>query len=138
LDLLPWTASGQVRPGGALNDLTVRAIGPHLTFLVNGTEVASIEDTALGEGAVGLFVGGDFNDVVLQKLLVQVPELSERDGDPAQQASEHVAEAALRGATVDLANRPWFVLLGGILVLLAGLAWLRTRGLHSTPFDRSG
>src|SRR5439155_19865608 len=71
-------------------------------------------------------------------LLVQVPELSERDGDPAQQASEHVAEAALRGATVGLANRPWFVLLGGILVLLAGLARLRTRGLHPTPFDPSG
>ena len=97
LDLLPWTASGQVRPGGALNDLTVRAIGPHLTFLVNGMETASVEDAALGEGAVGVFVGGDFNDVVLQKLLVQVPELSERDGDPAQQASEHLAEAALRG-----------------------------------------
>jgi hypothetical protein len=72
VDLLPWTRSEAVRPGGAANELAVEAIGPQLTFLVNGARVASLIDGALAEGAVGIFVGGDLNDVVVERLVVQV------------------------------------------------------------------
>ena len=73
VDLLPWTRSEAVRPGDAPNELRVHAMGPRLTFLVNGIEVASVEDLALDSGGVGVFVGGDFNDVVLEGFVVEVP-----------------------------------------------------------------
>jgi len=73
VDLLPWTRSEAVRPGGEANELTVAAVGRRLTFLVNGTQVTSREDPALQAGGVGVFVGGDFNEVTLDRLVVQVP-----------------------------------------------------------------
>jgi hypothetical protein len=73
IDLVPWTASAAVRPGAAANDLTVRAIGPELTFEVNGAEVARVVDGTLGEGRVGIFVGGDLNDVLVEQFHLQVP-----------------------------------------------------------------
>ena len=73
VDLLPWTPAEAVRSGGALNELTVHAIGPRLTLLVNGTVVASVEDSVLEGGAVRVFVGGDFNEVVLKRFVVEVP-----------------------------------------------------------------
>ena len=73
IDLLPWTGSAAVRPGNAPNELRVRAAGPRLTFLVNATETASVEDPALEGGGVGVFVGGDFNEVVLERFVVEVP-----------------------------------------------------------------
>jgi hypothetical protein len=73
IDLMPWTPSEAVHPGGAANDLTVQAIGEHLTFLVNGVQVVSLVDSDLTEGAVGLFVGGDQNDVLLNRFAIQVP-----------------------------------------------------------------
>jgi hypothetical protein len=76
VDLIPWTKTAAIRPGGAANDLVVRAIGPQLSFLVNGFEVATHLDTgpaALREGAVGVFVGGDLNEVLLERFAVQVP-----------------------------------------------------------------
>src|SRR6266540_4239025 len=53
VDLLPWTRSDAVRPDGAANELMARAIGPRLTLMVNGTEVASLADAALAEGGWG-------------------------------------------------------------------------------------
>jgi hypothetical protein len=73
IDLVPWKASQAVRPGTQPNTLTVQAKGPTLTFIVNGSEVAAVEDAALDEGAVGVFVGGDANDVALERLRVAVP-----------------------------------------------------------------
>ena len=73
IELLPWTTAEAVRPGGATNELTVRAIGPRLTFLVNGVEVASLDDSALPDGGVGVFLGGDFNEGLVERLVVQVP-----------------------------------------------------------------
>jgi LPXTG-site transpeptidase (sortase) family protein len=70
-DLLPWSPSEVVRPGAAPNELTVRAVGPRLTFVVNGVQVASLEDPALSAGGVGVFVGGDFNQARLERLVVQ-------------------------------------------------------------------
>jgi hypothetical protein len=73
IDLVPWTQSEAVRPGGAANDLMVRAIGQQVIFLVNGVQVASLVDSTLLEGGVGLFVGGDYNEVRLERFVVQVP-----------------------------------------------------------------
>jgi hypothetical protein len=69
-ELVPWTPTLAVRPGDAANQLTVRAAGPRLTLLVNGFEAASAEDTILQGGAVGIFVGGDFNQVALDWIMV--------------------------------------------------------------------
>src|SRR5262249_26313162 len=65
VELLPWTHTEAVHPGGTTNELTVRAVGQRLAFAVNRTEVAVLVDPALPSGRVGAFVGGDFNDVVL-------------------------------------------------------------------------
>jgi len=73
IDLVPWTPSEAVRPGIEPNTLSVQADGQILTFVVNGMEVARVVDAALGEGAVGVFVGGDFNAVALERLRVAVP-----------------------------------------------------------------
>jgi hypothetical protein len=73
VDLVPWTRSEAVRPGSGVNELTARAIRQHLTFLVNGVLVADLEDPVLSQGAVGVFVGGDLNEVVLERFAVQVP-----------------------------------------------------------------
>jgi hypothetical protein len=73
IDLVPWTVSAAVRPGGAANVLTVRALGPELTFEVNGAQVARVMDSTLSEGRVGLFVGGDLNEVLVEQFLLQVP-----------------------------------------------------------------
>jgi LPXTG-site transpeptidase (sortase) family protein len=72
VDLLPWTPSGAVRPGAAANELSVQAIGRRITFLVNGSVVASLSDPLLADGAVGVFVGGDLNEVVLDRFVLQV------------------------------------------------------------------
>jgi hypothetical protein len=74
IDIVPWTRSNVVRPGGSPNELTVRAIGDRLTLLVNGTEVASVQDDTLPAGGVGVFVGGDHNEVALDHFAVQLPE----------------------------------------------------------------
>ena len=60
--------------GDATNELTVKMSGEHLIFLVNGVEVARATDSALAEGAVGLFVGGDGNDVLLHSLHIESAE----------------------------------------------------------------
>jgi hypothetical protein len=45
-----------------------------LTFLVNGREVTSVADGALVAGGVGVFVGGDGNQVAIDSLQVSRPE----------------------------------------------------------------
>jgi hypothetical protein len=74
VDLVPWTHSESVRIGGSPNDLVVRAVGDRLTFIVNGTELASVQDNTLPAGGVGVFVGGDYNEVALDRFVVQVPD----------------------------------------------------------------
>ena len=70
LDLLTWTPSNAVKPGFASNELTVTAAGDHMSFVVNGIPVASQTDTALRSGAAGLFVGGDGNQVAVERIAV--------------------------------------------------------------------
>jgi hypothetical protein len=74
VDLVPWTASSVVRPGGSPNDLMVRVVGDTLTFLVNGTQLANVQDATFPSGGVGLFVGGDYNEVALDRFSVQIPQ----------------------------------------------------------------
>jgi hypothetical protein len=65
IDLVPWTASSAVHPGAAANDLVVQAQGRRLSFAVNGADVGHV-DTNLAAGRVGIFVGGDGNQVELE------------------------------------------------------------------------
>ena len=74
VDLVPWTRSAAVRSGGSPNDLAARAVGSRLSFIVNGVEVAAIDDNALSGGNVGVFIGGDFNEVALDHFVVQVAD----------------------------------------------------------------
>ena len=62
-----------MRAGGARNELLARAIGPELSFAVNGEPVVALSDAVLREGAVGVFAGGDANEVLLERLVVQTP-----------------------------------------------------------------
>jgi uncharacterized protein DUF4388 len=73
VDLLPWQHSDAVKPGNATNDVEVRAIGSTLSLSVNGTQVATRSDSTLTAGNVGLFVGGDGNQVDVSRFTVQAP-----------------------------------------------------------------
>jgi capsular exopolysaccharide synthesis family protein len=73
IDLVPWTESNAVSTGAEQNQLVVRAIGQILTLSINGTQVATVADGALTAGGVGVFVGGDFNDVALDRFRVELP-----------------------------------------------------------------
>jgi hypothetical protein len=75
IDIMPWTRSDAVRQGTEPNDLLVATVGPRLRFVVNGTEVANMTDDALpAGGGVGVFVGGDLNEVSLESLTVEAAE----------------------------------------------------------------
>jgi hypothetical protein len=71
VDLVPWTPADAVHAGGTTNELAIRAVGPRLTFSVNGRQVAAIDDATLPDGRVGVFVGGDLNEVVLDRFTVE-------------------------------------------------------------------
>jgi hypothetical protein len=73
VDLLPWQRAEAVHPGNVTNDVTVRASGDRLSLSVNGTEVAVRNDANLTVGNVGIFVGGDGNQVALEQLTVTTP-----------------------------------------------------------------
>jgi hypothetical protein len=59
-----------VRPGTATNAISVRASGEQLSLVVNGAEAARASDSALDAGRVGIFVGGDQNQVLLESYSV--------------------------------------------------------------------
>jgi hypothetical protein len=71
IDILPWTPSTAVNGQGGTNVLVAEARGTRLDFFVNDKLVASGEDAALAEGGVGVFTGGDGNDVLLTRFAVQ-------------------------------------------------------------------
>lgn len=71
IDLLTWTHSDVVKPGDGTNKLTALALGSRLTLMVNDQVVANLEDAELKEGRVGIFVGGDGNEVTLERFQVQ-------------------------------------------------------------------
>jgi hypothetical protein len=55
--LITWTAAPAIQGAGARNRIAVRAVGPRLTFLVNGQEVGSATDDRLREGSLAFGVG---------------------------------------------------------------------------------
>jgi hypothetical protein len=73
VDLLPWTQSTAVFPGNASNRLDVRATGSQFAFKVNDISVAQVTDDSLTTGGVGVFAGGDGNQVVLERFTVTAP-----------------------------------------------------------------
>jgi signal peptidase I len=76
VDILSWAPSQAVYPGGTSNQLSLRAVGQRLTLVVNGTEIVSLLDAALPSGRVGAFVGGDHNEVVLDRFIVELPAIT--------------------------------------------------------------
>ncbi|MGE3911200.1 MAG: family 16 glycoside hydrolase, partial [Chloroflexota bacterium] len=74
VELVPWTETKAVKMPPELNEVTVRAIGPRFTFIVNGTEIATIQDPALERGTVGIYVAGDGNEVEVEQYTVRAPQ----------------------------------------------------------------
>jgi Domain of unknown function (DUF4388) len=72
IDLVPWTQSPSVRSGGSPNALEARVVGGRFVFTVNGADVATVDDATLAAGGVGVFVGGDFNEVAVDQFTVEV------------------------------------------------------------------
>jgi hypothetical protein len=55
--LRDWTPHPAIRPGGAVNELGVRAAGNTLEVFVNGQSLSSVNDSTYTEGAFGLYAG---------------------------------------------------------------------------------
>jgi serine/threonine-protein kinase len=73
-DLIVFTPHPAVRPPGEQNTLVARAIGTSLTLLVNGTQVGAFNDGALTAGTVGIYVAGDFNEVIVERFTVETTD----------------------------------------------------------------
>jgi hypothetical protein len=73
VDLVPWTRSSLVRLDSEPNEVQAQAIGARLTLLVNGTVVADVNDATVSSGHVGIFVGGDGNEVLLERFVATIP-----------------------------------------------------------------
>ncbi len=72
-DLLPWQPNAAVKTDTGSNDLSVRAVGNRLSLTVNGTLVATKTDDTFAAGGVGVFVGGDGNQVAVDRFSIQTP-----------------------------------------------------------------
>ena len=70
VDLVPWTHSDAVRTGGSPNELRVQVSGDQLTFSANGAQLGTTTVRFLN-GGVGLFTGGDRNEVLIDRFRVQ-------------------------------------------------------------------
>jgi hypothetical protein len=73
VDLLTWTPTDAIKPGTATNELSVTAIGDRMTFLLNSVPVASEMDNVLHSGGIGIFTGGDGNEIDVEHITVRVP-----------------------------------------------------------------
>ena len=72
--VMPWRHSDAVRPGQAENELKVIGHEDQVSFVVNAQQVAGLVYTALPtRGGVGVFLGGDLNEVTVTHLTIQVP-----------------------------------------------------------------
>jgi hypothetical protein len=71
IDIVPWQHSEAVQADALPNTLVVTTRGPGLTFEVNGQIVAVVSfDKLPATGGVGVFVGGDLNEVALEHLRI--------------------------------------------------------------------
>jgi hypothetical protein len=72
IDVVPWTHSDAVRRGDEPNTLVVSTRGSAVRFEVNGEVVAQLNYDGLpAAGGVGIFVGGDRNEVALEWLRIE-------------------------------------------------------------------
>lgn len=113
VDLVPWTTSEAVHPGTDINVVEAWATGDRLTLMVNGVQVASTVDATFSSGGVGLFAGGDGNDVQVERFSVRVPidpRQTEAQAQPTPQAAAAAPTQAARAdqtaPTADSAFRP--------------------------------
>jgi hypothetical protein len=71
IDITPWQHADAVHPDRALNTLLVTARGSTASFEVNGQKVADVSyDKLPTSGGVGIFAGGDLNEVTLERLRI--------------------------------------------------------------------
>jgi hypothetical protein len=74
IDIVPWTHSEAVHLGRAPNALVVNTDGSMLRFEVNGVVVAELSyDRLPAVGGIGIFAGGDLNEVALEWLRIETP-----------------------------------------------------------------
>jgi hypothetical protein len=72
--VMPWRHSDAVRPGQAENELKVIGHEDQVSFVVNAQQVAGLVYAGLPtRGGVGVFLGGDLNEVTVTRLTIQVP-----------------------------------------------------------------
>jgi hypothetical protein len=72
IDVMPWTHSEAVHLDQESNTLVVTTRGNVLRFEVNGLVLADLTyDGIPPSGGVGIFVGGDLNEVVLDSLRIE-------------------------------------------------------------------
>jgi hypothetical protein len=70
----PVTQSNAVHQATEPNELLVTTRGSGPRFVVNGVEVANTTYNGLpAEGGVGVFAGGDLNEVSLEWLIIETP-----------------------------------------------------------------
>jgi capsular polysaccharide biosynthesis protein len=116
IDLVPLTPSDAIRSGTQANELAIQAIDDRLTLTVNGTDVATVLGAQARAGTVGIYVGGDANDVLVTRFEAQaataaaaspVPSPNEAPA-PAAGASEvaGVAESREREARAATTRAP--------------------------------
>jgi hypothetical protein len=71
IDIMPWQHSDAVHVDRAANSLVLTARGSRVIFDVNGQTVADLNyDNLPNGGGVGIFVGGDLNQVTLDRLRI--------------------------------------------------------------------
>ncbi|MGB9777439.1 MAG: family 16 glycoside hydrolase [Anaerolineae bacterium] len=71
-----WTPADAIRPGIGTNILEVVAQGNRLTFLVNGRQLAQVEDDRFSHGDIGLYAGSFYEggvEVHFDNLRVAAP-----------------------------------------------------------------
>ena len=95
-EIVPWTPTTAVRTDTRTNDMTIQLVGDRVVFQVNGSRVADFTAANLPRvGGVGIFTGGDLNQVAIEHFQVQQVE---RLMTPTQSVNPRLTSAA-RAAT---------------------------------------
>jgi hypothetical protein len=72
IDILPWTHSEAVRLDRDSNEIVVMTHSANVHFEVNGSAIADVSiDRLPPSGNVGIFAGGDLNEVALERLRIE-------------------------------------------------------------------
>ena len=81
--LQAWTDCGHINPPPEWNTLKVTASGSSLTFFINGNQVASLNDSSLNSGRIGVwgYTGPDYNNTHhFDEISVTAPQLPGSSG----------------------------------------------------------